>query len=85
MAAAPKDAPKTAEHATQAISGLDLEPELEDLLSDNLADDQSISHERPELAVSVKAKKIHKASILRLYSHPHTQPGPSSTDCLKRV
>jgi hypothetical protein len=60
IAAAPKDAPKTAEHATQAISDLDLEPELKDLLSDNSADDQSISHEWSELFVSVEGKKSTK-------------------------
>lgn len=64
----------------------ELDPDLEDLISTE--DIPSQSHDgrmkNPHFLV-LDGKSVHKASILRLYSHPLTMPGPSSTDRLKRV
>lgn len=35
--------------------------------------------------LQIDGKTIHKASVLRLYSHPSTRSGPKSTDRLRRV
>jgi hypothetical protein len=62
-----------------------LEPDIEDIVDDNPSDRSSHTHKQSELFVSINSKQVHKASVLYLYSHPHTQPSPGSTDRLKHV
>lgn len=57
----------------------DIEPDLEDIINEE-SSIRGHSH-----TLQVDGKPIHKASILRVYSHPSTHAGPKSTDRLRRV
>jgi hypothetical protein len=61
-----------------------LEPEIEEILPHD-AGNGSSELDKPILFVQIDGKVMHKASILRLYSHHDTQVGPSLTDRLKHV
>lgn len=71
--------------ATSSSEILDeaLIPDLEDLLEGEVNNTEVTGPHTHALHVS--GHMIHKASILRLYSHPLTMPGPTSLDRLKRV
>ncbi|GJJ15797.1 hypothetical protein Clacol_010075 [Clathrus columnatus] len=57
----------------------DVEPDIEDIVNEEMTT-KSHSH-----TIQIDGKPVHKASILRVYSHPSTHSGPKSTDRLHRV
>jgi hypothetical protein len=61
-----------------------LEPDIEDILLHNM-EDSCTELEKANMFVQVDGKPVHKASILRLYSHCNAQVGPSSPNRLKCV
>jgi hypothetical protein len=67
-----KDTTNQSEPAAQPIAYEDLEPDIEDIVDDNPSKESSHTHKQSELFVSIDSKQVYKASVLCLYSHPHT-------------
>jgi hypothetical protein len=64
-----------------------LELDLEDLVGSSFdaVENSQLAIQKPVPFVTIDNVTVHKASILRLYSHPLTESGPCSLDRLKRI